>query len=99
MGARRSRYNQLRLARTGQFWRARSSRRPVLRRHTGPMHISVDYTLCEGHGQCLMAAPELFDLPDGADQVVVLDADPPESERDRAVRAAAMCPALAITVS
>lgn len=63
------------------------------------MHISVDYTLCEGHGQCLMAAPELFDLPDGVDQVVVLDADPPESARDRAVRAAAMCPAQAITVS
>jgi ferredoxin len=63
------------------------------------MRISVDYTLCEGHGQCLMAAPELFDLPDGVGQVVVLDADPPESERDRAVRAAAMCPAQAITVS
>ena len=46
-----------------------------------------------------MAAPELFDLPDGADQVVVLDTDPPESQRERAVRAAAMCPALAITVS
>ena len=63
------------------------------------MHITVDYDLCEGHGQCLMAAPELFDLPDGADQAVVLDADPPESERDRAIRAAAMCPALAIKVS
>lgn len=63
------------------------------------MHISVDYTLCEGHGQCLMAAPDLFDLPDGVDQVVVLDADPPESQRERAVRAAAMCPALAIRVT
>ena len=51
------------------------------------MHITVDYDLCEGHGQCLMAAPELFDLPDGADQVVVLDPNPPESERDRAVHA------------
>ena len=63
------------------------------------MHISVDYTLCEGHGQCLLAAPDLFDLPDGAEQVVVLDAEPPESQRDRAVRAAAMCPALAIRVT
>ena len=63
------------------------------------MLISVDYTLCEGHGQCLMAAPDLFDLPDGADQVVVLDSDPPESQRERAVRAAAMCPALAIRVT
>jgi ferredoxin len=62
------------------------------------MHITVDYDLCEGHGQCLMAAPELFDLPDDADQVVVLDPDPPESKRDRAVRAAAMCPALAIKI-
>jgi ferredoxin len=81
------------------IWRARSA--PAVRATPilGAMHITVDYELCEGHGQCLMAAPELFDLPDGADQVVVLDADPPESERDRAVRAAAMCPALAIKVS
>lgn len=63
------------------------------------MHISVDYTLCEGHGQCLMAAPELFDLPDDAEQAVILNADPPEALRDKAIRAAAMCPALAITVS
>ena len=63
------------------------------------MHITVEYSLCEGHGQCLMAAPEIFDLPDGAEQVVVLDADPPESERARALRAAAMCPTVAIAVS
>lgn len=81
-----------------RFWNS-PSRWGSRGRDTDTMHITVDYTLCEGHGQCLMAAPELFDLPDGADQVVVLDADPPESERDRAVRAAAMCPALAITVS
>jgi len=80
------------LARTGRPGRAPDT-------DTWPMLITVDYDLCEGHGQCLMAAPELFDLPDGADQVVVLDADPPESERDRAIRAAAMCPALAIKVS
>ncbi|TXI41818.1 MAG: ferredoxin [Mycobacterium sp.] len=63
------------------------------------MHISVDYSVCAGHGQCLLAAPELFDVPDDADQVVVLDADPPESQRERSIRAAAMCPAQAITVS
>ena len=42
------------------------------------MRIDVDLTLCEGHGQCLMAAPDVFDLPDDADHVVVLDQDPPE---------------------
>ena len=63
------------------------------------MRIEVDVTLCEGHGQCLMAAPQVFDLPDGADHVVVLDADPPERERDAVVRAAAMCPAEALSIS
>lgn len=81
-----------------RIWRARSVPAAAISADTDAMHITVDYDLCEGHGQCLMAAPELFDLPDGADQVVILDADPPEAERDRAVRAAAMCPALAIKI-
>lgn len=63
------------------------------------MRITVDYTLCEGHGQCLMAAPDVFDLPNGSDHVVVLNPDPPEQERAAVVRAAAMCPAQALTVS
>lgn len=63
------------------------------------MHITVDYDLCEGHGQCLLAAPEVFDLPDGVDQVVVLDPDPPETARADVVRAAAMCPAQALRIT
>ncbi|WP_346779284.1 ferredoxin [Mycobacterium camsae] len=62
----------------------------------GVMHVNVDYEVCEGHGQCLLAAPEVFDLPDGADQVVVLDPDPPEAQRQLVIQAAAMCPAQAI---
>lgn len=62
------------------------------------MRVTVDYDLCEGHGQCLLAAPDVFDIPDGAEQVVVLEADPPEAERDRVIRAAAMCPAQAIQI-
>lgn len=60
------------------------------------MHVTVDYDLCAGHGQCLLAAPDVFDLPDGAEQVVVLNADPSESEREAVVRASAMCPAQAL---
>ena len=37
------------------------------------MHITVDYSLCEGHGQCLLAAPEVFDLPDGSEQERITD--------------------------
>ncbi len=62
------------------------------------MHITVDYNLCEGHGQCLLAAPDVFDLPDGAEQVVVLEPDPPEADRECVIRAAAMCPAQAIRI-
>ncbi|PJE06145.1 MAG: ferredoxin [Mycobacterium sp.] len=62
------------------------------------MHVTVDYEVCEGHGQCLLAAPEVFDLPDGADQVVVLNPDPPESQRQLVIQAAAMCPAQAIRI-
>lgn len=62
------------------------------------MHITVDYTLCEGHGQCLLAAPDVFDLPDDAKQVVVLDPNPPDSAYEAVVRAAAMCPAQALRV-
>ncbi len=60
------------------------------------MHVTVDYTLCEGHGQCLMAAPDVFDLPDGSEQVVMLENDPPATEYDAIVRATAMCPAQAL---
>ncbi len=62
------------------------------------MHITVDYNLCEGHGQCILAAPEVFDLPDDSDQVVVLDPDPPLSARPAVIQAAAMCPAQALRI-
>jgi ferredoxin len=62
------------------------------------MHITVNYDLCEGHGQCLLAAPDLLDIPDDAEQVVVLNPDPPEADRARVIRAAAMCPAQAIRI-
>lgn len=86
------------LARRGQTWRARTAPAGAGRFDTGVMRITVDHELCEGHGQCLLAAPEIFDIPDGCEQAVVLDSEPPESERDRVVRAAAMCPAQAIRI-
>jgi ferredoxin len=78
-----------------RVWAAPGARSPPT---LARMHITVDYDLCEGHGQCLLAAPDVFDIPDGAEQVVVLDPDPPDAERDRMIRAAAMCPAQAIRI-
>lgn len=66
------------------------------------MHITADYDLFAdlfaGHGQCLLAAPDVFDLPDRAEQVVILDVDPAPSDGDAVVRAAAMCPAQALHI-
>jgi ferredoxin len=79
---------------------ARADRFPeVVARDTRPMRISIDYELCAGHGQCILAAPDIFDLPDDADQVKVLDFEPCEEHHESVTRAAAMCPAQAISVT
>jgi ferredoxin len=62
------------------------------------MKVTVDYDLCEAHGQCVMAAPEVFHIPDGADEVTVLDEHPPEAIREKVEEAASLCPVLAIQV-
>lgn len=62
------------------------------------MRVSVDLKLCRGHGQCLMAAPTVFD-EDDAGRTVVLTAEPPERLRDEVYRAIANCPTRAIEVT
>jgi ferredoxin len=61
------------------------------------MQITVDMNLCESHGQCVFAAPEIFSFDD--DDYLVHDAVPSDALRDKAEKAAAVCPVRAITVS
>jgi ferredoxin len=63
------------------------------------MHVSVDPTKCQGHGECVLAAPELFDLDDTDVTARVLQAEPAESLRERAQLAERLCPMGAIAVS
>ena len=63
------------------------------------MHVHADYSRCVGHGQCLLAAPDVFDLPDDADQVVVLDAQPVEAMRPQVTRAVGVCPVSALSMT
>lgn len=63
------------------------------------MQVTAKYEACVGHGQCLLAAPEVFDLPDDADHVVVLNPNPDESMRAEVVRAIGMCPMGALSVA
>lgn len=62
------------------------------------MRIVVDQDACVGSGQCLFAAPEVFDQRDSDAIVELLDDSPPAALHDDVRSAAAGCPAGAITV-
>jgi ferredoxin len=62
------------------------------------MHITVDEAKCCAAGQCVFAAPELFDQREDDGIVILLAANPPEDQWEAARQAAAVCPALAIVV-
>ncbi|MEV6350835.1 ferredoxin [Actinoplanes sp. NPDC051851] len=62
------------------------------------MKVTVDQERCVAAGSCVTAADDVFDQRD-EDGIVVLLNPAPTADRAAAVReAAAICPALAITV-
>jgi ferredoxin len=62
------------------------------------MRVHADRDTCIGAGQCVMSAPAVFDQ-DEDDGVVLLKTDaPPPELADDVRRAAALCPAMAITL-
>jgi ferredoxin len=60
------------------------------------MKVILEPKLCELHGECLMAAPEVFDIEDDKDVVTVLNAEPGEDQRDAVERAVTNCPTAAL---
>ncbi|MEZ0366072.1 ferredoxin [Mycobacterium sp. pUA109] len=62
------------------------------------VHVRVNYEWCEGHGQCVLAAPEVFELTDDDEQVRVLNHEPSEELRASVEAARSLCPTRAITV-
>ena len=60
------------------------------------MRIVVDLNRCQGYGQCVFLAPEVFEL--GGDEVLMYDPGPDEAQRLPVLRAAAACPVQAIRV-
>jgi ferredoxin len=61
------------------------------------MKVVVDLAICQDHGQCCFAAPEVFEL-DEAGRLVVLTNEPTDSLRDKVEEAADVCPLQAITI-
>ncbi len=62
------------------------------------MHVTATTSICVGAGQCVLAAEDVFDQDDDG-IVVLLDADPDESQHAAVRRAASLCPARAIALT
>lgn len=62
------------------------------------MKVAVAKDKCIASGQCVMTAPDVFDQRDEDGIVELLDAAPPDGLAADVRQAAAVCPALAITV-
>lgn len=61
------------------------------------LRVIVDMNLCQDHGQCVFAAPEVFEL-DETGHLVVLMPEPDESLRAAVEDAADVCPVQAISI-
>lgn len=61
--------------------------------------IEIDEDRCVAGGQCVMAAPRIFDQRDDDGVVILLDPQPGDDELHNAGTAELVCPAAAIRVT
>ena len=62
------------------------------------MKVVVDAEKCQGHNRCYALAPELFDVDDYGQAVVIGDGTVTEDLEDKARLAVANCPEFAIAL-
>jgi ferredoxin len=62
------------------------------------VRVTVDYELCQGHGMCVLEAPEVFALDKDDDQVRLLVQEPDESLRSKVSAAVHYCPTMALSI-
>jgi ferredoxin len=61
------------------------------------MRVVVDLRQCEANGLCMGIAPEVFELTD-EDELILLQEHPDESLRPRVEEAVRQCPKQAISI-
>lgn len=59
------------------------------------MKVLVDFELCQSHGLCMQAAPEVFEVRDDG-FLYILQENPPETLRKKVQTAVRECPTGAI---
>ena len=60
------------------------------------MKVNVDMNLCQSHGECVLAAPDVFEL--GDDDVLRWTEDVDETRRAEVENAVNVCPMMAISI-
>lgn len=60
------------------------------------MKVQVDLEICQNYGQCVFAAPDVFDLDDAGE--LVYQEVPDDSARPEVEAAVTACPVQAITI-
>lgn len=60
------------------------------------MKVHVDMNLCQSNGECVIAAPDVFEL--GDDDVLVWQEDVSDDRRDAVEDAVNRCPMMAISI-
>ncbi len=63
------------------------------------MQIHLDAEKCQGHNRCYALAPELFDVDDYGQAVLLVDGEVPSDLHEKARLAAANCPEYAISIT
>jgi ferredoxin len=61
------------------------------------MKVIVDFDACMSNAQCVLAAPDVFEVREDG-MLYVLQEEPPESRRAQVENAARLCPTQAITI-
>jgi ferredoxin len=62
------------------------------------MRVHLDSEKCQGHNRCYALAPELFDVDDYGQAVLLVDGDVPAALHEKARLAASNCPEFAIKI-
>lgn len=60
------------------------------------MRLTVDRDRCEGHGVCEGAAPDLLELDEHGDLVLLVDGELPPEQRRQAADSVLVCPVAAL---
>jgi ferredoxin len=61
------------------------------------MKVVVDWLRCDGNGSCVVEAPDVFDLNDD-DELLVLQEQPGEDQRGPVEAAVSACPKRALAI-